>query len=49
MKRIALTVLLCAHLFVRADEHDHIYKDGEEVSALEYIKMRRGEGIIINK
>lgn len=31
MKRIALTVLLCAHLFVRADEHDHIYKDGEEV------------------
>ncbi|VDK48768.1 unnamed protein product [Anisakis simplex] len=31
MRLIAFTVFLCAHLFVRADEHDRVYKDGEEV------------------
>lgn len=31
MRRVACLLLLWTQLFVKADEHDHIYKDGEEV------------------
>lgn len=34
MRRVGLVALLCLNLFVQADEHDHIYRDAEEVCTL---------------
>lgn len=34
MRRVACVLLLWAHFIVKADEHDHIYQDNEEVNIL---------------
>lgn len=32
MRRVICALVLWAYLFVEGDEHDHLYRDGEEVN-----------------